>query len=65
MAVQIMGELRPRGEAGDGAWERFTSSWVATYARTGCGWKMTAISSDVVPVAAEPQNERRPEEAAE
>lgn len=65
MAVRIEGELRPRGETGGGAWERFTSSWVATYARAGCGWQMTAISSDVVPVAEESPETLQTQDAAE
>lgn len=51
MAVRILGETRPRGSEDDGAWRQFHSSWVATYARERCAWRMTAIASEVVPVA--------------
>lgn len=47
MAVQVKARYveRAKPEAGE---KSFKSSWVATYRRAGCDWKMTGMSSAVV-----------------
>ena len=47
MAVQVRARYldRTKPEAGEKA---FKSSWIATYERVGCDWKMTGNSSAVV-----------------
>lgn len=47
MAVKVRARTveRAKPEAGEQA---FKSSWIATYQRVGCAWKMTGISSAVV-----------------
>jgi hypothetical protein len=47
MAVKIRARYveRARPEAGEKA---FKSSWIATYQRVGCEWKMTGNSSAVI-----------------
>ena len=47
MAVQVRARYleRAKPEAGE---KRFRSSWIATYQRVGCKWKMTGNSSAVV-----------------
>ena len=47
MAVKVRARYveRAKPEAGEKA---FKSSWIATYERVGCEWKMTGNSSDVV-----------------
>jgi hypothetical protein len=47
MAVQVRARYveRAKPEAGEKA---FKSSWIATYQRVGCQWKMTGNASDVV-----------------
>lgn len=50
MAVEIEGAIVPRDPPG-AAEQRFRSSWIATYARAGCDWQMTAIASAVVDLA--------------
>jgi hypothetical protein len=47
MAVKVRARYldRTKPEAGEKA---FKSSWIATYQRVGCAWKMTGNASDVV-----------------
>ena len=47
MAVKVRARFlaRTRPEAGE---KTFKSSWIATYQRVGCEWKMTGNSSAVV-----------------
>lgn len=47
MAVKVRARYleRAKPEAGEKA---FKSSWIATYRRVGCEWKMTGISSAVI-----------------
>ena len=47
MAVKVRARYldRTKPEAGEKA---FKSSWIATYQRVGCDWKMTGNASDVV-----------------
>ena len=34
--------------------KRFKSSWIATYGREGCTWKMTGIASSIVELPSAP-----------
>ncbi len=47
MAVKVEARFLSRAESAKGE-QRFKSSWIATYRREGCQWKMTGVSSAVV-----------------
>ena len=47
MAVEIEATYTNADKPADGE-KRFKSSWIATYARDNCRWRMTGIASDVV-----------------
>lgn len=45
MAVAINARLSPTGQPQ--AIRSFRSSWIATYRKVGCAWKMTGIASNI------------------
>ncbi len=47
MAVEVTAKYSRADKPADGE-TSFKSSWIATYARDNCAWRMTGIASDVV-----------------
>ena len=47
MAVEVEAKYTRADKPAEGE-KSFRSSWIATYARNQCAWKMTGIASDVV-----------------
>jgi hypothetical protein len=47
MAVEIEAHFTRADQPADGE-RSFKSSWIATYQRDKCAWRMTGIASDVV-----------------
>jgi hypothetical protein len=47
MAVAVEAKYRRADKAREGE-KSFRSSWIATYSRENCAWRMTGIASDIV-----------------
>ncbi|MCL6697945.1 hypothetical protein LZ496_03990 [Sphingomonas sp. NSE70-1] len=47
MAVEVAAKYTRADKPAEGE-KNFKSSWIATYARDNCAWRMTGIASDVV-----------------
>ena len=47
MAVEVAAKYTRADKPAEGE-RSFKSSWIATYARDNCAWRMTGIASEVV-----------------